>query len=518
MAKRRQYNTKILSPGIMDPQLHYGIWSKVCFVIAVLSDNQNPLKSVFQCTCSDVQSEPESHLSTAVNTCYKRVFGTNTEHSGLAVIGFDNEAIIQELITDISFFPIFLRIEKLNVVIPCIGNLDENRFYGVSTGFVSMFTMQSICINTIIEKTPDEIWNLVEVLKKFTGSYLFGITNELVQEQLHKLKSESPKCTDWMNRQQLEKWAMFIACGCTNVTPVSKKESSIEFWSKAPDPIANKELLETLYKNNIIQLNNDISMPIQNSQSDQNLQTFWNSFRGTLTSNKKGSDGIIRILSIIALNVKYRVLIKELSNKILECLEKLKRYLRRGYEEELVVETNGRIEHDPCISHCLPYAFGECINYHEERCTNCNQLFEVLDLLYDLVRSSVHNQITDAKEQLLYFLSHQTQKVYLNAQFNVTLNELKLEGISKLFFWSWPVDGRFSGYICARSLPNIREWNNFAPADVSKLWNITPHRLQPTISEHTVRQSTWTIPINENSVDNDEGTFLELPVFILKKS
>ncbi|CAG8845648.1 6641_t:CDS:1, partial [Racocetra persica] len=62
---------------------------------------------------------------------------------------------------------------------------------------------------------------------------------------------------------------MFIACECTDVTPVSRKESSVEFWSKASDPTANKELLENLYQNNIIQLNNNILTPVQNLQSDQ---------------------------------------------------------------------------------------------------------------------------------------------------------------------------------------------------------------------------------------------------------
>ncbi|CAG8464628.1 18163_t:CDS:2 [Gigaspora margarita] len=35
------------------------------------------------------------------------------------------------------------------------------------------------------------------------------------------------------------------------------------------------------------------------------------------------------------------------------------------------------------------------------------------------------------------------------------------------------------------------------------LWNIIPYWSQPAISEHTVPQSTWTIPINKNSIDND---------------
>ncbi|CAG8770572.1 2125_t:CDS:1, partial [Racocetra persica] len=78
---------------------------------------------------------------------------------------------------------------------------------------------------------------------------------------------------------------MFVACRYTNVTPVSKKESSIEFWSKALDPIANRELLKSLYKNNIMQLDKKILSPVP----EPHLQdtTFWNSFRDTMLSNKK---------------------------------------------------------------------------------------------------------------------------------------------------------------------------------------------------------------------------------------
>ena len=92
---------------------------------------------------------------------------------------------------------------------------------------------------------------------------------------------------------------MFKACGCTNITPFSRKESSIEFWSRASNPNADKETLETLYKNNMIKVN------------DQN-NPFWNSFRDALSSNKKGADGKICILSIIALNFWYIDLKKEL--------------------------------------------------------------------------------------------------------------------------------------------------------------------------------------------------------------
>ncbi|CAG8855357.1 44732_t:CDS:1, partial [Gigaspora margarita] len=69
-------------------------------------------------------------------------------------------------------------------------------------------------------------------------------------------------------------------------------------------------------------------------------------------------------------------------DQLLERLEKLKRHLRRGYEKELIVREDGRVEHNPCISHCLPYAFGECVYSHETRCPNCDELFNCLDFIH----------------------------------------------------------------------------------------------------------------------------------------
>jgi len=51
--------------------------------------------------------------------------------------------------------------------------------------------LESTCIKQIIGETPDNVWNQVEIYQKFSGSYLFGIKDELVQEKLHILKSES---------------------------------------------------------------------------------------------------------------------------------------------------------------------------------------------------------------------------------------------------------------------------------------------------------------------------------------
>ncbi|RIB01655.1 hypothetical protein C2G38_2050698 [Gigaspora rosea] len=183
MSRKRQFNTKILSKGVMDPSLHYGVWSRVwwetvhlkledqtknfiipyhlymviecelnnlSFIISVVQSAQNPLKSRFQCTCNTIKLNVELHPSAVIKTCYQKVFGTKTEYSGQAVMGFEKEIIIQQLIDNVEFFPIFLKIENFNVIISNIGDLDENKFYGVGTGFVfhllHVIVVHNICL------------------------------------------------------------------------------------------------------------------------------------------------------------------------------------------------------------------------------------------------------------------------------------------------------------------------------------------------------------------------------------
>src|SRR6266542_3410481 len=70
------------------------------------------------------------------------IFDTKTEYLGLAVIGFENEDIIQQLIVDISFFLIFLHVEKFLVVIVGLGNSLKNEYYRAGVGFISSFIIR----------------------------------------------------------------------------------------------------------------------------------------------------------------------------------------------------------------------------------------------------------------------------------------------------------------------------------------------------------------------------------------
>src|SRR5215208_5673063 len=96
------------------------------FVVTVLQNDKNKYKPGFQCTCENISSKIELYPLTAVNSCYKEVFGTKTEYSGIGVISFEDEKIIQQLLDKIEFFPIFLRIEKFSVVISSLGYSSKN--------------------------------------------------------------------------------------------------------------------------------------------------------------------------------------------------------------------------------------------------------------------------------------------------------------------------------------------------------------------------------------------------------
>uniref|UniRef100_U9TU29 Uncharacterized protein n=1 Tax=Rhizophagus irregularis (strain DAOM 181602 / DAOM 197198 / MUCL 43194) TaxID=747089 RepID=U9TU29_RHIID len=73
---------------------------------------------------------------------------------------------------------------------------------------------------------------------------------------------------------------------------------------------------------------------------------------------------------------------KDQLNNALRKIDTLKRHLRRGYERELAVNADGTTQHNPCISHCLPYAFGKCLEKHKSRCSECDKFFEFFEFMH----------------------------------------------------------------------------------------------------------------------------------------
>lgn len=102
--------------------------------------------------------------------------------------------------------------------------------------------------------------------------------------------------------------------------------------------------------------------------------------------------------------------------------------MRRKFELELIIHSDGTTNHSQCINHCLLYAFGECSEAHYIRCTKCDEFFVLFEQLLQVLPNNYHQTIADYKERLTYFLAHQARKAYLNRQFKAELAKLDEKG------------------------------------------------------------------------------------------
>ncbi|RIB00511.1 hypothetical protein C2G38_2051598, partial [Gigaspora rosea] len=74
-----------------------------------------------------------------------------------------------------------------------------------------------------------------------------------------------------------------------------------------------------------------------------------------------------------------------------------------------------------------------------------------------------------------------------------------LPGNSNWFSWEWPWDDNNTGYVRARAIPNIGEWNEFTPAKLEKLQKKDIQKPNPQVSQHSVPKSPWFVPMPHKS-------------------
>lgn len=114
-------------------------------------------------------------------------------------------------------------------------------------------------------------------------------------------------------------------------------------------------------------------------------------------------------------------------NYLIDKIELLKRHLKRGLDEEIKVLNNGHLQHTSCLNHCLLYAFGECKEEHDLFCRDCISLFLLLNEIKEIALINME-KYEEYLDKILYYLSHQLRKIYLNSQFNAALRELTHNG------------------------------------------------------------------------------------------
>ncbi|CAJ0645786.1 5929_t:CDS:2 [Entrophospora sp. SA101] len=230
------------------------------------------------------------------------------------------------------------------------------------------------------------------------------------------------------NERECRAWkALIKAAGDTNITPFDKKESMCEFWTKNSNPSYDKATLLMLYNKGF--LSPTPNEPTCDLLICNNAQRLSKSMADAMDANKKGLDGKCRILSIVAdnftseelnklkINVASNTLSKarkyarlngpgcppiekpqihrnQLKANFIHRIELLRRHMKLNYEKEIKIETDGQPHHDPCISHCLLYAFGICEENHANTCQNCDEFWILFENLQDTIEAMYINSIT----------------------------------------------------------------------------------------------------------------------------
>ena len=365
MSRNKKYTIKLINKGQISSNLHYGPYShdwwipnlKITednirtlplrlymniitrinnydFTLSIVNRPSNPLQPGFLCSVEEKISNIEDTPSAAINFIYRELFKNQTEYSGLALYGFYDNEIVSELLADISFFPLYLRINRFSVVVSSIGYSSREDLLFAGPGYASSLViyrnsetyhilqqiLEDHCslrvfkgqnqICQYVGKTPTIVWKKYGMCKNNDYLALFGLKDSKVQALLANERKKSMICTSctslqwkdgstlqqifnlhikrrkltvpteewealftkWITQQSsitqflhilysiyppdyafqhkdLVAWrAMFQACGCTNITPYSKEESEVEFWTCAADPRSDRQTLYNLHQ------------------------------------------------------------------------------------------------------------------------------------------------------------------------------------------------------------------------------------------------------------------------------
>ncbi|CAG8563223.1 1307_t:CDS:1, partial [Racocetra fulgida] len=119
--------------------------------------------------------------------------------SGPAILGFNQETIVSQLLNNVIFIPLFFKFKQFNIVVSNIGNKITDRFESLliaKKGEKNYLVHQCIANNMYYlnfykedkinfhyeDITMDAVWKKTNILAKYDGTTLFGSNHSLVQQ------------------------------------------------------------------------------------------------------------------------------------------------------------------------------------------------------------------------------------------------------------------------------------------------------------------------------------------------
>ena len=157
------------------------------FFIRVVKSEENPLQPGFICVSGSETSRVCLTPSQAVNSVYHVIFGKKTAYSGPAILGLNDENIVQKLLNGVRFRPIFIKIENFIVVVSEIGNKrftssiltkKSQRTLALQRMVNDIFTLDFYKGDQILchyeDKSADSVWAQAGITMHLDSATLYG--------------------------------------------------------------------------------------------------------------------------------------------------------------------------------------------------------------------------------------------------------------------------------------------------------------------------------------------------------
>lgn len=295
MSKPNLHDTQLLAKGLIISKHHYGIFAQhwwtfrqknivpirlgmyvgvelntQLFTLRVVENIPNKLLPGYSCEAAGVSSV-QSTPSAAINEVYKYIFQTSTEYNGQAIMGFDNEQIVEELLEDVEFCPFTIDIQGISLF---VSGLNTNLFeMGYVTTFISKYHGQRCLFVQKINKklfyveiykdtkiltyyegnSPEEVWKSIGILKKYGGTALFGLDHPQMLNAIQKFNHvESCDHNDWNNDTIMGKLFEKYLKRRIAITGVEWRKIFTEWSIQKSGIVEFFSILRTIYPGNYI--------------------------------------------------------------------------------------------------------------------------------------------------------------------------------------------------------------------------------------------------------------------------
>ncbi|RHZ77854.1 hypothetical protein Glove_170g35 [Diversispora epigaea] len=280
------------------------------------------------------------------------------------IMGHNKAEINKQLLTGITFCPFYCLYENLWLFIFGIGISDEEQYFYIT----------SIQWHEFFLEWYNEQKTIIELIVTLKKLYPLNYT---------------------FNNRKMRAWRTMLShAGCTDITPFTKETS-------------NAHVIMSSYKTDT-----------KTGQLKKFKESFSNGLKRTTFYTKLMRHQYIYREDLGGLCVICSTYGYETFEDIINLVKK------KINNTELQDMTN----HNLCINHYLLYAFGECNTIHTYTCIECQELFQFFQDLKINLNISYYEEILEYQNRILYYLVHQTCKIYLNTQFNAVLLALDKEG------------------------------------------------------------------------------------------